>query len=165
MKAKLPIPRVQRLKALLWGLAFSVCALAPAGAAPNVSGSDTQFITDKVSTAPFDNLGISSASAVTVTIAFPSTQGALSPLLPFFSKSGDTYTLSSTNASGAAAFLKTLTFTPVENRVPVGSTETTRFTIIADDGAARDTNTSFVVVSESANDRPTISDITPSTTI
>ncbi len=165
MKAKLPIPRVQRLKALLWGLAFSVCALAPAGAAPNVSGSDTQLITDKVSTAPFDNLGISSASAVTVTIAFPSAQGALSPLPPFFSKSGDTYTLSSTNASGAAAFLKTLSFTPVENRVPVGSTETTTFTIIADDGAARATNTAFVVVSESANDLPTVTDTTPGTTI
>ena len=53
----------------------------------------------------------------------------------------------------------------MENRVPVGDTETTTFTIIADDGAGRDTNTAFVVVAESANDVPTISDTTSSTTI
>ncbi|HMC64933.1 MAG TPA: hypothetical protein VKI65_08325, partial [Gemmataceae bacterium] len=141
MKLKLHSPEVRKPGWWLSGLALCGCLWTlPATAAPVISGSHTQNITDKQNILPFDNLSIATfpAAAVTVTITFPAAQGALTPLQPFFSQSADTYTLSSTNASGATAFLKTLTFTPMENRVPVGDTETTTFTIIADDGAGRD---------------------------
>src|ERR1043166_771131 len=93
----------------------------PMAAQPSVSGSETSNITDKQTTTPFDNLGISSSLDVTVTISFPAAQGTLSPLQPFFTQSGNTYTLDATNDSGAEAFLKTLVFTPAQNRVAVDS--------------------------------------------
>jgi len=148
-----------------WSLVIGGLVISPASAQPNVSGSGNSSITDKETTTPFDNLNISSSSDVTVTITFPAAQGTLSPLAPFFTQSGDTYTLDATNDSGATDFLKTLTFTPAENRVPVGTFEVTTFIIIADDGSDSDTNNAFRVFSESTNDPPTIGGTTASTAI
>jgi len=89
-----------------WSLVIGGLVISPASAQPNVSGSGNSSITDKETTTPFDNLNISSSSDVTVTITFPAAQGTLSPLAPFFTQSGDTYTLDATNDSGATGFTK-----------------------------------------------------------
>jgi VCBS repeat-containing protein len=138
-------------------LALACACTAGADAAPSVSGSHTSRITDIETTNAFDQVEISGASTVSVSVVFTGAQGWLTPLTPFFTSNSGTYTLAATNTTGAEVFIRSVVFHPAKDRKPVGDTETTTFTLVAEDtSGARDTNTDFRVISTSVNDVPVL---------
>ncbi|HSU52468.1 MAG TPA: Ig-like domain-containing protein [Candidatus Dormibacteraeota bacterium] len=68
------------------------------------------------------------------------------------------YSHASTSTASAQAALRQLIFAPTPNRVPVGSSELTTFTLIVSDGATSRTNSATTVTSVSVNDAPIASD-------
>ncbi|MDQ7083908.1 MAG: Ig-like domain-containing protein [Sulfurovum sp.] len=70
------------------------------------------------------------------------------------------------NINTIQGLLRGITFTPTANRVTVGDTETTTFSIIANDGTANSVvNNTTTVVSTSMNDVPIIHTVFPDITI
>lgn len=125
---------------------------------PSVSG-----ITDKQTNFPFVAISITdvdSNDTVSVGVSFPDVRGSLATNVNFVKTvSGPTatYTLSSSSPQSAETFLKTVVFTPTQNRILIGSTESTIFTAaVTDAAAATDSGTVSVTVTP-VNDAPLFS--------
>ena len=72
----------------------------------------------------------------------------------FVPGSAGTYTFAGT-AEQATAAIRALEFQPAENRVAVGATEATQFTVTVNDGAGGGaTSTTTTVIATSVNDAP-----------
>jgi hypothetical protein len=135
--------------------------------APTISGTVAgQTTDDKTPIDPFAAVIVADPDGdtltVTVTLDDPN-KGVLANLGGFIQAPPGTYTFSGPPANATTA-LQGLTFDPAENRVPVGETETTTFTLSADDGqAAPATDNTTTVIVTSINDVPTATDDTYST--
>ena len=130
---------------------------------PSIGGAvASQAVNDTATISPFGTLTIADANNnnVSVTITLDTAaKGAFTPASltasGFVDATGGSYTLASTTTSAAQAAIRQLVFDPANNRVAVGSTETTTFTIVVNDGTVTTQNTSTTVVSSSINDAPT----------
>ena len=123
--------------------------------APVISGAVAgQAVNDNASLSPFAALTISDAdtnqSQIWTVSLDNAAKGALGNLGGGVYNAG-TYTFTGT-ASAAQAAIRALTFTPTQNRVAAGATETTTFTIASDSGGTP--NAVTTVVSTSINDAP-----------
>ncbi len=141
--------------------------VTPVNDAPTLSGAGQVFaIGDNETNQPFasvqiadvDNLG---AQPVTLTVVIDKpaqgnfTNGTLSS---FTLSSSNRYTFNGTPATATTA-IRGLLFKPRQNRLPVGASETTAFTItVADDGSPSlsATNAATQVTATSINDVPAI---------
>jgi len=129
--------------------------------APAVAGASAgQAVNDNATVSPFSALTISDSDGdnVTTTVTldtnakgvFTSTSLSTSG----FTGSGP-YSLASTTTANAQTAIRQLVFDPSDNRVAVGASETTTFTVGVNDGSVTSNNTTTSVVSTSINDAPT----------
>ena len=107
--------------------------------APVVSFSPTSLadINDKNKTSrPFQNVTIADPDGdnVTTTISFPHVRGTLPAIAGFTLTTNGlnaVYTLTARSTNDATTFLRTLAYTPYENRIPLNDpAETTIFTVL-----------------------------------
>jgi hypothetical protein len=134
--------------------------------APTISGAEAdQAVNDNATITPFSAMTIadvdfSQTVTLTVVVGNPA-KGDLTSLsveTAGFTNQGDGIYTFSGSASAATSAIRQLAFAPAANRVSVGSTETSTFTVVVNDGVASNvTNTTTTVVSTSINNAPTIS--------
>ncbi|MBL8757486.1 MAG: hypothetical protein JNK35_03535, partial [Phycisphaerae bacterium] len=162
------------------------------GVATPVSNSTTTVVSTNVNDAPTltgasagqavnDNATLSPFSGVTIGDVDPSTTLSISITLDtaakgvftgasltasgFVDAGGGVYTFTGSPADATTA-IRALVFQPTANRVSVGATETTTFTIEVDDGVATAvTDSTTTVVSTSVNDAPTITGVSAGQTV
>ena len=125
----------------------------------NVTGSVS--ITDKQSTNLFDPVNVTDTdtNVVTVLISFsPSSFGGFQSTLPSgVVHSNNFYVIDVTNLSTANTLLGQLTFTPINNLIPVPNTSNVVFQISATDAAGNSTgNKTTTLRILSTNDAPTL---------
>jgi plastocyanin len=121
-----------------------------------------QTTTDTSSCSPFSSFtitttGLGQNSTYTITLddaAKGSFTAASLTTSGFVDMGGGSYGYTG-SASAAQAAIRQLVFNPTPNRVAVGSTETTQFTVSSDDGALSEATTT--VISTSVNDPSTFS--------
>jgi VCBS repeat-containing protein len=125
-----------------------------------------QPVSDTSSLSPFTTFTITDADTpaqaqiVTVTLDTP-TNGAFSNLgTGSYNATTGVYSFNGTAAAAQTA-LHNLVFTPTANRVAVGTTETTTFTVSVNDSFGAVTNNTASVVSTSVNNAPVLA--TPAT--
>jgi hypothetical protein len=159
------------------------------GIASTVTNNATTVVTTSVNDAPTiggvtavtnvnDNATVTPFSAVTIADVDPAqtqtltvtldtaAKGALSNLSTGNYTAGTGVYIFTGTAVQAQVAIRGLVFTPIANRVAVGATETTTFTISVNDGVATAvTNSATTVVSTSVNDAPTIGGVTAVTNI
>ncbi|MCC7377683.1 MAG: tandem-95 repeat protein [Verrucomicrobiales bacterium] len=136
---------------------------ATAASSPTISfGAGPAEIGDPSTTKPFANISIADADGdnVTVTISFPPEHGTF-PTAILSTNSSGVYTLTSRSAANAVTFLSDVVFTPIANRIPLGSTETTTFTLTVTDTTSASATASVNLVVHPVNDPPTISFTSP----
>ncbi|MCG6122851.1 MAG: DUF4347 domain-containing protein [Microvirga sp.] len=127
--------------------------------APALTGIDpaAQAIDDTQTISPFaaatvaDPDGPDTPLTVTVTIE-DAARGGFTTLAGFVDQGGGLYVFAGTQAEAQAA-LRALVFTPAQNRVAPGASETTSFAIVVDDGAETVSATAQVETT-SVNDAP-----------
>ena len=111
----------------------------PVNQAPTINGTQAAQTVDDMSTIePFSSVTISDLDsvAITVTVSMDDpAKGDLINLGNFVEIPDGSYIFNGT-PEDATADINTLTFDPTQDRMPVGDTETTTFTISADDGIA-----------------------------
>jgi hypothetical protein len=152
------------------GTAFSAAtdtasiAVSAVNDPPTIGGAVAgQAVNDTLPISPFSTLTIADPdSNVTATVALDTaakgvfTAASLTASGFSTSDGGATYTHASATPAAIQAAIRQLVFDPTDNRVAVGSTETTMFTVtVSDDVAAPVTNNTTTVVSTSVNDAPT----------
>ena len=133
--------------------------------APTISGAvGAQAVHDTATRQPFTGVTVGDvdlAQTLSVSVAIDSAAkgvftAASLTASGFVSAGGGVYTFTGTGAAATTA-IRALVFAPASNRVAVGSTETTTFTIGINDGASGTaSNVTTTVVSTSINDAPTI---------
>lgn len=135
-------------------------AHSDAAAAPTITGTAaSQATSDNTTSIPFSNVVITGSSS-TVTITLDSaakgafTSASLTASGFNTSNGGLSYTHTSDTAANLQAAMRALVYQPTANRVAVGSTETTTFTVVINDGSQSSTNTTTMVAT-SINDAPT----------
>ncbi|MFN8817007.1 MAG: DUF4347 domain-containing protein, partial [bacterium] len=142
--------------------------------APTVTGTAaSQVVNDNATVNPFSAVTISDVDpddVLTVSVSLDAAaKGVFTPgsltASGFVHAGGGVYTFTGTAAQATTA-IRQLEFNPTNDRVAVGSTETTTFTILAaDTGAGSVSNSSTTVVSLSVNDTPTIVGATAGLTV
>ena len=141
--------------------------LAATNDAPTIAGGSSTAIDDTATATPFSGVTIGDLDGpVTVTISLDdAAKGAFSTLNGFSAANG-VYTFSGTAAEATAA-IQGMVFTPAQNRVVVGATETTNFTISVNDGIVTTptTDSATQVTVTSINDAPVIGGTAATTTI
>ncbi|MCA3004787.1 MAG: hypothetical protein IOD15_05415, partial [Phycisphaerales bacterium] len=133
--------------------------------APTVAGATAnQTVNDNALIQPFAGFTVGDvdiSQPVTVSVTLDSAaKGVFTPASlsasGFVHQGGGVYTFSGTPTQATAA-IRTLVFNPSDNRVQVGSTETTTFSVAVNDSiAAIVSNNVTTVVSASVNDAPAI---------
>lgn len=126
---------------------------------PTPLGAQKLTINDTQTVQPFSQILVRGPGSLSVKVALDTpAKGAFLPgsLIAggFTGPLGGYYTLASTTASAAQTALHQLVFAPTPNRVPVGSNEVTRISLVLSDGSIAKTNSSTLVTSISVNDRP-----------
>jgi len=140
--------------------------------APIINGAQiNQAVNDDQTLAPFGNVSIADVDVPAQTLAVSvkldsAAKGVITAAsltsAGFTDAGGGTYTFSGTAAQSTTA-IRQLIFAPTTNHLAPGVTETTTFTISADDGqAAAVTNSTTSVIATSVNDAPTITGAAPS---
>ncbi|WP_137170039.1 DUF4347 domain-containing protein [Marinomonas sp. FW-1] len=130
---------------------------------PTISGvSANQAVNDTATVTPFSSVVLADVDSanLSVTVALDTAaKGAFTAASltasGFTDNNNGTYSLASTSIASAQAALRQLVFSPADNRVAPGSTETTTFTVTVNDGTTNTSNTTTTVVSTSINDAPT----------
>ncbi len=128
--------------------------------APTITGASAgQSVTDKTTLAPFSAVVLADVDHATVSVTITldaAAKGALSNLgAGSYDAGTGIYAIAGAPALVTTA-VQALVFTPAENRVVPGASETTTFTIAVDDGdAATVTDGATTVISVSVNDAPT----------
>ncbi|MFO7593322.1 MAG: hypothetical protein R6X15_04660, partial [Pseudomonadota bacterium] len=142
---------------------FDQITFTAANTAPAISGTSAgQAVNDTGTISPFSSATVADndGDTVALTVALDTqAKGAFtvaSLTSSGFTDNGNgTYSLAATDTTGATNALRALVFDPTENRVAPGSTETTAFTITANDGTDTTSDSTATVVSTSINDVPT----------
>ncbi|WP_349369674.1 DUF4347 domain-containing protein [Salinarimonas sp.] len=126
--------------------------------APTVGGLALgQGVNDDATLTPFAGATIGDVDSTNVTVAVTlddAAKGSFTTLAGFTDAGGGVYTFTGTPAAAQAA-LQGLVFSPTENRVAPGATETTTFTVEVSDGTTTTSGTASVV-STSINDAPVL---------
>jgi len=150
-------------------LLCAVLALASGlahAAAPTISGAVAgQAVNDTATIDPFTGVTIDDADGDNVSVIVDLDDGAkgvVTNLGSFTDDGGGSYSLASTTTAAATTAIQALTFDPAENRVAVGGTETTTFTITVDDGTNQPSDNTTTVISTSINDAPALTAASPS---
>jgi ELWxxDGT repeat protein len=125
---------------------------------PTISGTQSgQHVNDNATIDPFTGVTISDPDDDTLKVIVSlnnANKGDLTNLSGFVEGPSGTYTFVGSPAS-ATTTVRGLTFNPTENRKPPGGTDTTIFTISADDGKADPvTDDTTTVIATSINDPP-----------
>lgn len=144
---------------LVAGLDFA----AMAASSPTISfGAAPAEIGDQSTSKPLATISLADADGdnVTVTISFPAERGTF-PTSTLTVDSSGVYTLSSRSAASAASFLADVNFTPGANRIPIGSTETTTFSVTVTDATSASASATVNLVVHPVNDAPTLSFTSP----
>lgn len=131
--------------------------------APAIGGAVAgQAVNDNATIQPFSTMTVADpdnpTQTQTVTVTFDPLKGALTPgsLGGFTSPAAGTYVFTGTAAAAQTA-LRGLVFNPADDRVAIGLTETTVFTVAVNDGAGgMATNSQASVISTSVNGAPVI---------
>ncbi|RYE24540.1 MAG: hypothetical protein EOP51_07030, partial [Sphingobacteriales bacterium] len=130
--------------------------------APVIGGTvASQAVNDKSNISLFSTVtiadGDSPAQTQVVTVVLDdAAKGTFTALNGFSNAIAGTYTYSGTAANAQTA-IRGIVFTPTANRVAIGSTETTTFTIAVNDGVASVIiNTNTTVVTTPVNDAPVV---------
>ncbi|CAA6825738.1 MAG: Flagellar hook-length control protein FliK, partial [uncultured Sulfurovum sp.] len=121
-----------------------------ANTAPTITGTTAnQAVNDNATLTPFLDVVLADTEGNDISISITlddNTKGSLS-----------TTSIASGSIASVQTALRAIVFTPTANRVAVGSTETTTFSITANDGTSDSAvNSVTTVVSTSVNDAPTI---------
>jgi len=129
-------------------LDFEDAVLPSSNSAPTISNATaSQTVDDNETLKPFSEVTLADAEGddINITISLDNNaKGVLSAT-----------TIASGTVASVQASLRAITFNPADNRVAVENSETTTFTITANDGTADSTpNTITTVVSTSMNDAP-----------
>ena len=140
-----------------------VTTISSPNQAPIISDAvSNQTVNDNATLSPFSSVTLMDADDdnVSITVALDSVaKGAFtaaSLIASGFTDAGSgSYTLTSTTLASAQAALRALVFDPADNRVAVGLTESTTFTITVNDGTTNGIDSTTTVVSTSINDAPT----------
>src|SRR5450756_995508 len=164
MKSHSPLIRCVA-RPLRWLSLGLICQLGATGAwaaiNPSITGtSSTLPINDTQTSTMFVSASVTGGATnlLTVTVDFTATNlGTLSPLPPGVVRNGTNYVIGPTNDSDATTVLNLLTFTPVSNIIPVGSTSNIVFHVSATDVLGNSSTVRTTTVQESAlNDTPTL---------
>ena len=150
---------MRRLNILLVWLAGTL-ALAAADPVVTFGNPPPADITDKQTSEPFEQITISDTDAgenVTVQISFAAGRGTFSTGGGLSNPSPGVYLLSARSPGNAQTFLRALDFNPVENRIPIGASETTTFTVEATDETNHTAQASVNLDVSPANDPPSVS--------
>ena len=131
--------------------------------APSVTGASAgQAVNDNAFVSPFSGVTIGDVDpgqSVIVTVTPDNTAKGIftsaSLTASGFAFNGAAYTFTGTAAAATTA-IRALSFDPANNRVAVGSTESTTFTVAVNDSLTTTSNSTTTVVSTSINDAPTI---------
>ena len=117
--------------------------------APTISGAvANQAVDDNATLTPFSNITLADSDGNNLSVAITLDDGAKGGL--------SVSSIASGSIASVQAALRAIVFTPTANRVAVGSTETTTFTLSVNDGTnAAVTNNTTTVVSTSINNIPT----------
>jgi plastocyanin len=127
---------------------------------PTITGTIAgQQVNDNATIAPFTTTVINdpdnAAEQMTVTVTQSNVlNGSFTTLAGFTSLVPGVYTFTGTRAQATAA-LNGLVFTPTAHQVSVGSTVTTTFTVVVNDGLVA-TNSNTSVVAKAINDAPVL---------
>jgi len=137
-----------------------------ANTAPTITGAvASQAVNDTATLSPFSNVTLADTENNNLSITITLDNNAKGVLSGMGLSGTGPYTLSSDTPANVQTKLRALVFNPTDNRVAPASTETTTFTITANDGTDDSTpNNTTTVISTSINDAPTITS-TPITTI
>ncbi len=129
---------------------------------PTITGTQSgQAITDKQTDQPFSTVTVADVDEfglqpLTVTVMLDNAvKGALQNLGGFIVSAPGVYTMSGLGAD-ITTTMRNLTFVPTQNRIPIPTTETSVFTILAYDGYVTVTNSSTTVNVTAVDDPPTI---------
>jgi VCBS repeat-containing protein len=137
--------------------------------APTISGTArTVSITDKVTATPFSSASVADADndQVTVTITMSPATGASFQAASGLTSSNNVYTITQRSTSSAQSILRNLTFDPVDNQIPIGSSQAFTFTVYVTDenGMTSSTTSDTEVDVTPVNDAPTITGTAGKTT-
>ena len=126
---------------------------------PIISGAQAgQSVTDTTTVTPFSNISLSDSDGDNITLTIGLDDNNKGTLSGTGLTGTGPYTLTSDSTANVQAVLRALIFMPVANRVLPSTTETTTFTLVAND-ATEDSapNNTTTVVSTSVNDSAIIS--------
>ncbi|MDR3457978.1 MAG: Ig-like domain-containing protein [Verrucomicrobiae bacterium] len=164
MKSHSPLIRCagRQLRWLSLGLICQVAATnAWAVAGPTITGtSSTLNINDAQTSTMFQNATVTAGTTnvLTVTVDFVATNlGTLAPLPSGVVRNGNNYVIGPATDSAATTILNQLTFTPVNNLIPVGSASNVVFHVSAVDANNNSSTVRTTTVQVTAlNDPPTL---------
>jgi hypothetical protein len=127
---------------------------------PTIGGTVAgQAVNDNATISPFSSVTLGDVDNPAQTLSVSVTldvaaKGAFTTLNGFTDAGGGVYTFSGMAAAATAA-IQGMVFDPTDNRVAPTLTETTTFTISADDGSGPVIDNTSTVISTSMNDAPT----------
>jgi hypothetical protein len=130
----------------------------PANTAPTITGAvASQTVDDNATLTPFSGVTLADTESNNLSITITLDTNAKGTLSGTGLSGTGPYTLASDSIANVQAKLRALTFNPTDNRVAPASTETTTFSLVANDGTTNSTtNSTTTVISTSVNDAPTI---------
>jgi VCBS repeat-containing protein len=129
------------------------------GVLASIDGSAFLTINDNQTDTPFTNVIVRGPAIAALTLTLDNiAKGTFTPASlaagGFTGPVGNTFTRPSGTPASAQAALRQLVFVPTLNHLPVGSNETTTFTILGNDGLVSRSNNLFSVTAVSINDPP-----------
>ncbi len=136
----------------------TVTGTDPLNQAPVISGTVAdQAVNDNETVSPFSEVTISDNDAdnVSLTVTLDTqAKGSFTTLSGFTDNGDGSYSFASDTVANGTTAIQGLVFSPTENRVALGETETTTFTITANDGTDTTSDSTTTVISTSVNVAP-----------
>lgn len=153
------------LRRLLFGFACLAGTSLFAASSPSISGSTTTInINDAQTATVFNGWTVSvgnsgsATNSITVTVNFaPTNLGTLAPLPSGVTQNGNNYIIGPDADTNVSTALRQLTFTPVNNYIPVPNSSNVAFIVSAVDANTNGALKTRTVTIFSTNDAPTFS--------
>ncbi len=134
---------------------------------PTISGAAaSQTVNDTATLTPFSSVTLADNEDDNVSLTITLDDNAKGTLSATGLTGTGPYTIASGSISSVQAILQAVVFNPADNRVVVGSTETTTFSLVANDSHSNSlTDSTTTVISTSINDNPTIATLPTDITV
>ncbi|MDD2698365.1 MAG: Ig-like domain-containing protein, partial [Arcobacteraceae bacterium] len=141
----------------VYDMVFKIVQGDPANTAPTITGAvASQAVNDTATLTPFSAVTLADTESNNLSMTITLDNNAKGVLSGTGLSGTGPYTLASDTIANVQAKLRALTFNPTDNRVAPASTETTTFSLVANDGTTNSTtNSTTTVISTSVNDAPT----------